>query len=309
LLIIIEGVDLTGKSTLAAKLEASIPRSYVYHAGPPTKHPLEEYETALADYDPMSDETLIIDRWHIGETVWPRIFGRKTAMDLATFRHVDMFLESRGALIVYAERDDEVLKNELVAANEPLHPDDLDYACRLFEGSLLEMTCPYLRYDYEEDGDDVAEIIDTAAYAQEYARDATVETLDIIGASKPILLLVGDRWGPEHKDRNPPPVPFAPYTGTSGHYLMSALPRNLRAKIAIVNAYSGREPNLNAQELGEIHRDLGEPHVVALGRKAQEACTNAGLYAHHVPHPQYWRRFNYSKMPEYTDLIKGALKT
>ncbi|MGH8896341.1 MAG: hypothetical protein ACRDZ4_04785, partial [Egibacteraceae bacterium] len=45
-LVVIEGPDLTGKSTLAARLGREL-SGVVRHAGKPEHHPIDEYETAL----------------------------------------------------------------------------------------------------------------------------------------------------------------------------------------------------------------------------------------------------------------------
>src|SRR4051812_36778846 len=83
LLIVVEGNDLCGKTSLARRI-AQLIGGEVRHAGPPTRCSIEEYETALDGYDPRSGEHLILDRWHVGEYVWLKIFGRESDFDVPT---------------------------------------------------------------------------------------------------------------------------------------------------------------------------------------------------------------------------------
>lgn len=136
MLVAIEGVDLTGKSTLAAELRETWGAS-VTHAGPPECGSLAEYEDAIALYDPLSGENVVLDRWHVGEYVWPEIFRRPTDMvDPAVRRHVEMFMCSRGCVIVYATRDYGELHAALSLSDEPLRPTSLALALQRFDEAL-----------------------------------------------------------------------------------------------------------------------------------------------------------------------------
>ena len=138
MLIAIEGVDLTGKSTLAAELAEAWGAS-VTHAGPPSYGSLVEYEDPLALYDPLGDEHVVLDRWHVGEYVWPAIFRRPTDLcDPAVRRHVEMFMCSRGCTVVYTTRDYVSLHEALGDSDEPLRPSHLARALELFDDALNE---------------------------------------------------------------------------------------------------------------------------------------------------------------------------
>lgn len=70
---IIEGTDAVGKTTFARKLAEARGCEY-RHAGAPT-HDMwwEEY------LDPLhKGQDIVLDRWHVGEMVWPKLFGRRS---------------------------------------------------------------------------------------------------------------------------------------------------------------------------------------------------------------------------------------
>lgn len=149
MLIAIEGVDLTGKSTLAAELAEAWGAS-VAHAGPPVFGSLVEYEDPLAPYDPLGDHHIVLDRWHVGEYVWPAIFRRPTDLcDPAVRRHVEMFMCSRGCTVVYATRDYTSLHEALGDSDEPLRPSHLARALEMFDDALNEGHNRGFVYDHD----------------------------------------------------------------------------------------------------------------------------------------------------------------
>lgn len=87
-LLLLEGLHGTGKSTLAASLSAQA-RTAVFHHGPPVStDPYYEYLRPIVFLEGWQ---VICDRSHIGEKVWPEIFGRQTLFPTydGTFRGVE----------------------------------------------------------------------------------------------------------------------------------------------------------------------------------------------------------------------------
>lgn len=82
-MIILEGTDGVGKSTVAKRLAAA---GYVsVHAGPPTGTDwFDEYVAPVVDARDAG-VNLVMDRWHVGEMVWPRYFGRDSLFTDETF--------------------------------------------------------------------------------------------------------------------------------------------------------------------------------------------------------------------------------
>ena len=306
MLFVIEGLDRTGKSRLARRIATKI-GGRVIHAGPPKRGSIEEYETSLNDYDPTSGEHFILDRWHIGETVWPKIFGRQTDMDLAVKRHVTMFMESRGAVTIYGRRDLDKLRHEMVKYDEPLHPDKVYEADQRFKSyrETYGTTKSWL-WDYESDGDDkVSKIIAHAQEREELARQVwkLCGPGYICGSLTPIVLLVGDEQGPKKDNRNEPyKIPFAPFMTTSGHYLLCSL-ENWKETF-IINA-SDRDEKF-FYDIYAVWRGLDYPAVIALGNAASKHLEHLEVPHSLVPHPQYWRRFHYHDKDLYTYKLEVA---
>lgn len=303
MLIVVEGPDLTGKTTLARRLAAEVGCT-VRHAAAPTRPSIEEYETNLDDFAP-GYEPLVLDRWHVGENVWPTVYDRTSDFDLPTRIHVEMFMRSRGALLVYGQRDPVKLAVELVENDEPLPPELLPFVTKAYLDARVFSAEWAQSWDYDYDGDiRIREILRDA----KLRADKVKPVWDVLGPGwvgipNPRVLLVGDELGPEKEGREPPnDVPFAPYKDTSGHYLLSCVEE--WRDTAIVNAHQGRTGKV--RNLGEVWNAFGRPKVVALGRRAADALSSAFVPHGEVAHPQFWRRFHYKERNEYWNQILKA---
>lgn len=120
--IIIEGTDGVGKTTLAKRLVAKTQCVY-RHAGPPTSGTwVAEYVAPLIREYPWVLKRVIFDRWHVGEMVWPRLFGRESLF--WSSREFDACNELLSLLphppIVYiVDRQPEMIRDELALRGEP----------------------------------------------------------------------------------------------------------------------------------------------------------------------------------------------
>lgn len=292
MLIVIEGADRTGKTTLAGRLAKEAGDGWYVHRSAPQGHPLEEYETFLDDYVP-GGQSWILDRWHWGERVWPRVFGRETQYDEAMLRHTDMYIRSRGGVIVYAARTNlERWHHDLVANDEPINmnsglPLALDLYGKVRAGSYLDLGKYWYDFESTELLRQYYRILHDAQFGAELVAPLHDISSEWIGSPRPATLLVGDRYGSFREGS--PNVPFAPYRGTCGHYLMETLADSWR-DVAICNSVRGDgEP----ERVADLWQVMGCPRVIAMGRDAQKRCarTLPEEAWDAVPHPQYWRRF------------------
>lgn len=123
MLILLEGPDGAGKTSFAAELADTIGNFNevrVLHKGPPTSGPIEEYIGPLFDYMPGSGETIICDRWHVGEQVYPHILGRKTELTMLLLDQIEEFLNSLGALLIHVTAHTEDLIKHVTERGDDL---------------------------------------------------------------------------------------------------------------------------------------------------------------------------------------------
>lgn len=88
-IILLEGPDLAGKSTLATQLGADT----VLRSGPPPRGTCWEHEYVARLFKAPLGNRVVLDRWHYGELVYPQIIGRHPFMTPMQASYVDRIIE------------------------------------------------------------------------------------------------------------------------------------------------------------------------------------------------------------------------
>lgn len=310
--IILEGPDGSGKTRLAGILNEMIkreePDSVVKYVkkSVPERHPLLEYEdvSEVLLYRPNTGIHVICDRFHWGERVYPTVRNRPTQLDEPAWRHINATLSSRGALVVICNQYADVYPEVYRSRGEDMAQlDELPRVQKHFRE--LEFTTPLFTTSFNWQSPMNGDATRILEVARRLDRSVTPlsDFTTYVGSSRPIYLLVGDvRHGVDpstdggRADLTPA---FVPHLGTSGHYLLDALPPVIADDFGVVNA-------CDVDDVSALHRALGEPMTVTLGRNAHKATP----FAHgQVPHPQFVRRFHHDKKYAYGALIENALTT
>ena len=114
---ILEGVDGVGKSSHAKWLAAET-GARIIHAGAPTHpHWWEEYIKPLLNAS--ETENLILDRWHLGEAIWPFIFERPSIFKRPeSFRLCHNTIRELGAEVILVYRDADSITSTLMLRGE-----------------------------------------------------------------------------------------------------------------------------------------------------------------------------------------------
>lgn len=118
MILIIEGTDGTGKTSAA--IRTAVERgSWYRHAGSPRERDwLTEYVWPLVTL--RGDA--VLDRWHVGEAVWPSLLGRESLFRSdKDLRDCCRDLARLGARLVVVERDLSDVLDTLSARGESKH--------------------------------------------------------------------------------------------------------------------------------------------------------------------------------------------
>lgn len=123
-IIIVEGLDKSGKSSLCKELYDKLPApAALLHAGPPlVTTAIREYVWPLGIAS--AGYVVICDRWHLGEMVWPAIFDRESLIpDQQMLHHIEenMRYLSTPILPLYMNRPLDHIQRELHYAGEESH--------------------------------------------------------------------------------------------------------------------------------------------------------------------------------------------
>lgn len=160
MLFILDGLDATGKTTLARDITAYIKKLYpsdrvIYmhkKAPKPDTTWMREYGRPITEwYAPGTGRHLILDRFHLGELVWPHIFERPMLFDDESFDVVDTLIRRNGGIVVYCFRDHKLIQKTMRARGEEVYPLELLQKIELlFHGALRRSCLPYYYTSIEE---------------------------------------------------------------------------------------------------------------------------------------------------------------
>jgi thymidylate kinase len=314
MIIVLEGCDGAGKTTLAENLVKEAERrgweGEVWHRGVPVRHPLEEYELDLeVDYPRTADERarrlIVADRWHLGQLVYGPLY-RKDLKDFDTGSawHVDALLQSLGAVQLIVQPDPDLIKRRLkIRGEDYLQEGHIDYVISAYErqAALWNKSTGVLTTVPTDD--DVRQLIDWAECRSARA-DALIPFTTYVGPRYPDLLLLGERHHngrrSEMESAKHHRAAFVPYSATSGRWLANAIIESPLKDKAIGLANAGQE---DVEKLIDTLDATGNMQIVTLGNAASKILDDLGIEHGAAPHPQYMRRFHYSSGPDYAAAI------
>lgn len=263
--IILEGVDGAGKTTLTHQLAAALrKRSDVgtietLHKGPPTApHPLQEYVTPIVDYLPGRGRTVIADRWHWGERIYPKILGRPTLFDRTRFIYTEQFLAARGAIVVHVNNDLDIIEERITSRGDAL----------ISESQLRHIWLAY--YDVaktsilnnyyalsNEDINVVDHIIEEATNAEASAEIISTYASSYVGVINPTrLFVISEGVAPEQY--SPTAMPFPGSANEIFHGIVDD------EHVGFVRAHD--------TAMRQLQLALNRPPITAIGIEAIAAC-------------------------------------
>lgn len=306
MLIIVEGCDGAGKTTVCDRLDHLLTTEFGYtvlrtSAGVPEpgQDPYDTYERQLPDPRGLGSVAVVADRWHWGEPVYGPIMRGNDTLGLAGFRHVELYVKSRGAVVLLLTNDVKVLRDRINERGDQYVMASQVQEIQAGYEALIEKTgVPILR----ETDPTIGALRTVIKFGRALASfvNPLRNFTSYVGSPTPDVLLVGER---RNGDPNQPDkAAFVPRPTTSGRFLIQALERDFWNHVGLVNAYE--------DNVADLVKVLEYPKVVALGRKAYDQLKNVWLVdCGAVPHPQYIRRFHHVGQVAYGRKIAEVSRT
>lgn len=147
--IILEGVDKTGKSTLAKDLSALTGYPVVHLSVPPEDVDYEKHLISLIAFHP---DGVIFDRFHLGDYVYAGLTREEPALSPRGFVNVERHLANRSAVIVYCWAELKDLQRRFVEDGETLIPSSEISRLQARYVSILKTSeLPKVLYNFEHD--------------------------------------------------------------------------------------------------------------------------------------------------------------
>lgn len=116
-IIILEGVDKTGKSTLAKQISESTGYPMVHLGVPPDGL---DYQGHLIKLVKQHPDGVVFDRFHWGDYVYNGLAGADRKMDWAQFDELEQLLLNLGAVVIYCHATGSELKRRFTSEKEEL---------------------------------------------------------------------------------------------------------------------------------------------------------------------------------------------
>lgn len=123
--IILEGPDAVGKTTFAELLRDNYNMEIVHFPS----------ATCQEHLDALYKDNTIFDRFHIGELVYPEIYGREPKLDFdeANYKIMRAIVDNNDILIFYVTSDLEILRQRLIERGEYNYLDEIEQQNELFK--------------------------------------------------------------------------------------------------------------------------------------------------------------------------------
>ncbi len=303
--IVLEGIDKTGKTSLAKFLSEKLNMPIVKFSQP-KEHPYVEYmRFLLTDLRPV-----ILDRFYLGERAYGPVKRGKSELSDDEIRNIEATMQAGNPFLIYCTSPAKRIRENFKKDGETYTTDDDIIPLKnAYQQAIRKSKLKWNKFDYRNDKDYKKIYRRILAWHQHHINGRIgykkLRELRVVGNPFTKYLLVGDVCNTKLKLNRDPKlvIPFA--FGKSADYLYKAL------ELAKIDPSTIAITNLKKYHNGVegIVREIIElkrlKRVVFLGRSPKPCRTN-GVPSVTIRHPSWAARFNYP-IEQYAAELKLAL--
>lgn len=291
MIIVIEGVDATGKSTLAESFKKEWGVE-VRHSGPPERHPLIEYGQL---FDSPTTPSVIFDRYHWGEEVYGPLYRGKSGLGTFGFLWMEFVLLARGAVTILAQGDvphivDRAQGDEFLKEVSGTHIHDLQ---QRFSGLRRRALTPVLLHNIDDGPLIDPALLGDVAHQRSRLIDPAALNAGYIGDPRPEVVFVQGETGANFSH-----LPFAPFPGSDSDLFFRAI--DTREYLYLGVGFLAADATANLDHVWNV---LGRPRVVALGYDASHSLQAAGVPHSRAHAPGILQNLGPESYKKYGDLL------
>ena len=146
-IIILEGVDKVGKSTLASKLCEEFNCELIKTSQPKTNNAAKEYIKKIKSLN--KTKNYLFDRFYLGEMVYGKIYREKT-LDDKNFKLIEAKLNKLNSVLIYCWQEHNVIAQNFIRCKETFtNIEDIEKIDFLFRDNLYKTKLPLLYWNYK----------------------------------------------------------------------------------------------------------------------------------------------------------------
>lgn len=292
MIIILEGPDGSGKTTLAKQLQARYSLKYHHEGPPPTDiKALDHYGAVL---DNLRQENVVIDRFALGERVYGPILRGSDTLGADGWHVFQRLTRATLAIEILCLPSYETCRAAWASGRPELVKNEPQFH-QIYEGwkRVSDRVDQYI-YDYSLE----YAWLRLCQFIDEHVLDDPLPT-PYVGSPDATYLFVGERGADPTCKHN---LPFFS-TSNSSAYLNRALAEAgfKEDEFCLVNAYN-HDGSPNKLQQFDITIPLGKVAVQAVLDARERRAIDTRLYE--MPHPQYWKRFHASQFDRYVEMLR-----
>lgn len=297
MLIVIEGVDKAGKSTLANKLSELLSWPVV-HFGKPGPDPALEYIKFLQD---LGTKNIICDRFYAGELVYGPLLRGKQVLTPLQVVTIERQIRAHLGIMIHVNPPFNIIEERYHKLGDDLIT--LPQNKRAYE--MFNTVCPMrkvhlnLQWDGSGDINKIAQkIVGVALDLQQKSWVCTRSATGIGTVYGEKIVFVGEKVNEKTTWVG---LPFD--SGPCADYLLRGM---LLAGLDDRKVYITNANTISTEEVNAL-KEHTPAQFIALGNVASEKLKTLGIAGVKIPHPQFWNRFHHQDIEGYSMLIKNAI--
>lgn len=272
--IILEGIDKCGKSTLARELSKKYKAELIKISAPKTKKPYDEYINIVNSL--KQNKNYVIDRFHLGEFAYGPIYRNACGLSVEQQFYLENLLLKHNPFLIYCWLDyNQLAWNFCHDKEESTRFEDVPRLSKTFQEVFHRSILPKTTFNYKLNKTPKINTFKTP-----------VLNLSYVGNFNPEFLFVGDE--PNYNFHLKKNIPYSVLNSSSGMFLMKSL-KILMLNFGLVNSTEGNIL-LSKSDLNKIR----PKHIICLGENAYRRVLKIASNAYNVikvSHPQYAKRF------------------
>ncbi len=296
--IVIEGLDKTGKTSLAKYLSERLGCPITKFSAPTGDPYLEYMRYLVKDAHPA-----VLDRFYLGELAYGPVKRGKSELTKQERTNIEMMTMALKPFLIYSSTDTKTIKENFVKDGEDFTTEkDVEPLKQHYNQAIKSGILTWYQFDYQKDKDyskifqPIKKWVKNVLLQEERLR--RIQHIRLIGNPDAKVLLVGDvcNYKAKHTKDQALAIPFA--SGPAAEYLYNALEE---AKIPLTDIAITNFDKYHINKLDLVDESIVMPNlqrVVFLGpmKGAMKDKRKSEIIFEDVvsiKHPSWAKRFNY----------------